>query len=430
MGSLMLRLQRNKLFKDSFWAVFGNGIGYGILLLAGILIARFLGKDLYGEYGLVKTTMFTIAAFSTFGLSYTSTRFVADYVNNYPEKVYALIRVNLTITLISSSLLALLIVLFAGALSIYLEEPSLKYTLRFLAFVTITRAISTTQNGILAGFKQFKNIAKNNIISGLSMLLLSVPLTLYFSLTGALCALAFSQIMNVILNRITLKKKLCDFNRVNDSKLYVTVLKFSLPVALQELSYSVCGWLLPLILVKYSSMGELGIYTAASQWNAIILFLPGLLYNVVLSHLSSTNRDSNTHNKILRRMLLVNVFSTLIPFVFVYIFSDFISTFYGSTFRNLPQVMEILVFTTVFAACSKVFQSELIATSRMWLLFTIRILRDVFNIFLVYILLNSYATQEDGARYVAISVLISSILYFFVHVIVNRYLKNKEGCLC
>ena len=49
------KLKNNKFFKDSFWAVFGNGMGYALLLLAGIIIARFLGKDLYWEYGFVKT---------------------------------------------------------------------------------------------------------------------------------------------------------------------------------------------------------------------------------------------------------------------------------------------------------------------------------------------------------------------------------------
>ena len=44
---------KSNFFKDSSWAVFGNGIGYGLMLLSGIIIARMLGKDLYGEYGFV-----------------------------------------------------------------------------------------------------------------------------------------------------------------------------------------------------------------------------------------------------------------------------------------------------------------------------------------------------------------------------------------
>ena len=51
--SLFIKQKINsKLFRDSFWAVFGNGIGNALMLLSGIIIARLLGKDLYGEYGI------------------------------------------------------------------------------------------------------------------------------------------------------------------------------------------------------------------------------------------------------------------------------------------------------------------------------------------------------------------------------------------
>ena len=37
-------------------------------MLAGIVIANFLGVDAYGEFGIVKTTMLYIAGFATLGL--------------------------------------------------------------------------------------------------------------------------------------------------------------------------------------------------------------------------------------------------------------------------------------------------------------------------------------------------------------------------
>ena len=40
------KLIQSKLAKDSFWAVFGNGFGNALLLLAGIIIARLFGMDL------------------------------------------------------------------------------------------------------------------------------------------------------------------------------------------------------------------------------------------------------------------------------------------------------------------------------------------------------------------------------------------------
>ena len=71
------RILQSKLLKDSFWALIGNGVGDFLLLVSGILIARFLGRDLYGEYGVVKTNMFYMAGFSTFGLVYSSTRYIS-----------------------------------------------------------------------------------------------------------------------------------------------------------------------------------------------------------------------------------------------------------------------------------------------------------------------------------------------------------------
>ena len=61
------RLKSSDLFKDSFWALAGSALGKGLSLLAGIAVARFLGKEVYGEYGTIRTTLFYIAIVSTFG---------------------------------------------------------------------------------------------------------------------------------------------------------------------------------------------------------------------------------------------------------------------------------------------------------------------------------------------------------------------------
>ena len=68
------RITNSVLARDSFWAVVGNGLGNAFLLLAGIFIARLFGKDLYGEYGVVKKKKMYYAKFDTFGLGITSTK--------------------------------------------------------------------------------------------------------------------------------------------------------------------------------------------------------------------------------------------------------------------------------------------------------------------------------------------------------------------
>lgn len=417
-------LKQSRLFKDSFWAVFGNGTGYGLLLIAGILVARFLGKDLYGEYGLIKTTMFHIAAFSTFGLGYTSTKFVAEYKKKDKTQVNIIIDDSLLITAISSIFLASLFIIFAVPLAEFLNEPKLYLSFRMLGGIIIFKAISTTQNGILAGLGEFKRIAINNVIAGVFMMGICVPLTFYWGLLGSLISLMLSQIINSIVNYYSIKAIKKQYPIIKHCNHVGPLLKYSVPVALQELSYSASQWGISLLLVKYSSFGEMGLYSAASQWNAIIMFIPGLLSNVILSHLSSYSGDKDKHKNTLKKMLIVNLLCTVIPFLVVYLLSHWITSFYGTSFDGLSNVLRISVFATIFICCSRVFQSELISIGKTWLLLCIRLVQDCTSIGLIYYFLIQY-TGIDGAYYASLALVIASILTLICYVISNMFLNRK-----
>ena len=104
---------KGQLLKDSFWAVFGNAIGKGLLLLAGIAVARFLGRDSYGEYGLIRNTILTIGIFSTFGIGYTATKFISQGMAKFPDRIFLIYHILIKITLIASIVISALIFTFA-----------------------------------------------------------------------------------------------------------------------------------------------------------------------------------------------------------------------------------------------------------------------------------------------------------------------------
>lgn len=382
--TITARLKSSTLFKDSFWAVFGNGTGNMILLLAGILIARLLGKDLYGEYGMVKTTMFYVAGFSTFGLGYTSTKFIAQYTEENPAYIRSVTISSLNITAIASLVMCLLLFCFAIPLADFINEPKLANAFRYLGLILVCRALSTTSSGIIAGYKRFKSLGINNILSGTIMLLLCVPLTYYYSVNGSLLALFLSQLSLVVLNFATIHTYLHHNNFSQQKSFTRELLVFSFPVALQELSYTICHWGTMLLLTKYASLGEVGLYTAASQWNAIIMFIPGLLSNVVLSYLSSLTSKTEEHDSMVKKMLLINFSCALIPFLVVFAFSGLIVSFYGKSFVGMQSVLNILILSTLFSCPANVFQSNLISEGRNWLLFSLRVIRDVLLISLLF----------------------------------------------
>lgn len=420
------RMLQSKLFKDSFWAVFGNGFGNALMLLAGILIARFLGKDLYGEYGVVKTTMFYIASFATFGLGFTSTKYIASSIKENPACLRSIVRSSMTITLLFSGLIAGLLLMFAPLVARFLEEENLVFPLRALAIVIVFKAITTTQIGILSGFKDFQHIAYNSLGSGLVMLALCVPLTYFFGLKGSLLSLLLSQMFNAFINYFSVRKYVRVLSGQIRKPYTREMLKFSLPVALQESSFTICHWAAILLLTKLSSIGELGLYTASVQWNSIILMIPTLLTNVVLSYLSSSANNEVQHKRNVRVMLLVNLVCTLIPFVVVYLLADLIASFYGPTFSAMSGVLRICTFSTILEATASVFKSNLLAKGCPWLLFSLRCLRDCFLVVAVYIMLISTG-GENGAMMYSWAVLGASLLFLCLLLVSSYFLYQNKN---
>ena len=416
------KILTSSLFKDSFWSVFGSGTGNFLLLLAGIFIARMLGKDLYGEYGIVKTTMFYIAVFSTFGLGYTSTKFVAEYVARDEKQLRGFISGSLKITLLFSVSLCLLLFLFAGQLALYINAPELKTSFRFLGVIIIFRALSTTGIGILAGFKEFKILGLNNIVSGLILLFFGTIFTYLGGIKGSLLALLLSQFVYMALNIIFIWRifRLLPKSKTNHEG---TLLRFSFPVAMQDFSYTLCNWMITLVLTKFASLGELGIWTAAAQWNAIVIFIPSVLTNVALSYLSGIIDDQSNQRLMVRKLLAVNFVSSFIPFVIIFLCSGYITSFYGTTFAKMQDVINLLLFSTVFESLSRVYQSNLISEGRNWLLFTLRFFRDLLILTFLFIFI-----QREPENASVLLALIHVILYItYVTILSVIYRLHIKG---
>ncbi len=402
----------SKLFSDSFWAVFGNGFGQFLLLAAGVAIARLLGKDLYGEYGIVKTNMFYMAGFATFGLVYSSTKFIAQYLNKDNSRIMGIIKASTGITALFSAIVALPIIAFSRPLAVFLEVPGLADVFRYLSLTVVFKALSSTGTGILSGLGEFRRIAVYSVLSGLLMFVLSIPLTYYWGLEGSLLTLALSQLFNAVLNYAAIYRLSRSFPNRTDSGQVRELVRFSLPVALQEISFAVCNWGAIIILTKLSSVGEVGIYSATAQWNAVILFIPGLLANVVLSHFSGSVDDEARHKRTIKDTLLMYLICTIVPFLIVWAFSGFIVSLYGPEFTQMRSVLNLLIFATIPLCCSDVFKAELLALGRPWLLFLLRLLKDVLLLSLTYCFLCWHGGLE-GAYYFAMATLISSVIFFF-----------------
>lgn len=420
------RLRKNPLFKDSFWAVSGNGIGNFLMLLSGILIARFLGKDLYGEYGIVKSTMFLMALFATFGLGDTSTKYIAEYLQRDVTQIRNIIKASLRIVFFFSGGMCLLLMVSAEALAEFAKVPHMAVAFRFLGVIIIFRALNTVGAGLLGGFKDYRRLGINNVIAGVCMISLAVPLTLTWNLNGSLIALLLSQILLCVLNLIVVSKKSQLYIGSGKQQFDREMISFSFPFALNEFVYTACSWFGTLLMTRYSSVGELGIKSAAGLWNNIILFMPGLLGNVILSYLSTTAKtDERQHSLIIRRMLLVNLVCTIIPLLVVALFSNLITQFYGPTFITMKRVLLVCILGTVFTCMTRVFQSNLMSQGKKWTAFSIRSSYNILQIVVTYIVLR--VTNGLDAAYNLAWVSFSIALFSLLLYVTEYYYALKKA---
>jgi O-antigen/teichoic acid export membrane protein len=429
LNTFIEKVNNNSLYKNSFWAVFGNGIGNFLMLLSGIFIARMLGKDLYGEYGMVKTTMYTMATFSTLAFGNTTTKFIADYIQKDLPSVKSIIKSSVWIVVLFSISTCVFLYLLSNKIALFVNEPQLADAFKFLGVLIIFRALNTLGAGLLGGFKDFKHVGINNIVAGSIMFLLCIPLTSLYSLTGAYISLITSQIVLCILNLFFVyrhQKGIQTYSNTNFSKL---LLVFSFPFALTEFIYTVTTWGGSMVVTKYASLGELGMYTACAQWNAIILFMPGLLGNVILSYLSSSASGSEKvhHHQLVKRMLLVNFLSTLLPLAIVAVAASYIAQYYGSTFVGMDSILRIGILATIFTCLSRVFDSNLMSIGKRWTAFTICSSSYIMSLIGAIILMkltngvNAAMNMTKFGLFMSVSLLIVYVVEYLI-----RYRSHKS----
>ncbi|MCG1037475.1 oligosaccharide flippase family protein [Polaribacter sargassicola] len=416
----MNKVKSNKLLQDSFWAIFGNILSKGLSLLSGVLVARFLGSEVFGQFGIIKNTLMTSAIFATFGLGYTATKYVAENKTKKNEYLGIVLKYSQLITFGFSFILAFLVFIFSNYFAKnILDEIELSLPLKVAAIYIVFNAVNTTQIGIISGYGGFKKMTKINFYVGVFTFIITTILSYFFTLYGALISLILSQIFNWFLNYKLINNYKKEYKNVTNSvvfsrKIFQEILIFSLPIALQEAIYSISSWGVNIILVTFATFSEVGVYSAAMQWNVIILFIPAILRNVILSHFSENTNNEKQKNKILKRIVLFNFLITFIPYILIVVFSGFISGFYGTSFSRMGDVLPVLVLSSVFLSMSNVYTQAYLSSSRNWEMLFLRIFRDLGILIVCYMMVSNNFKNLPSSVLVALGIVVLNFLFFII----------------
>jgi O-antigen/teichoic acid export membrane protein len=403
--------------RGMYWAMAGAVISRALMLLSSILVARLLGKTVYGELGMIQSTVGMFGVFAGFGLGLTATKYVAELKQNDPERVGRILALSTLVASFTGSLMALALWFFAPFLAEHsINAPHLAVQLRIGSVILFFSALKGSQTGALSGFEAFRVIAKINLLVGITSFPAMYFGAVFWGLKGVIWALVFNLFCNWLLNHIALRNEIM-CNNINSNikycfKEYSVLLNYSLPAALSGMIVGPVRWLCGALLVNQpDGYGEMSFFNVANHWSTAILFFPGLVSQVVLPLLSSLNNKNNEKKyiKTLKVNIILTGISTSVIVVLVIFLSPYIVMLYGEEYSKSLSVIRIMAISSIIVAMNGVIGSSIASKGKMWL-------GLIFNSMWAFVLISlAYVFIEKGfgALGLAMATLIAYISHTF-----------------
>lgn len=411
-----------RMISGAFWSMTGTALAKLIVLIAGILCAHVLGKDEYGEFGMVRSTINLFIVFGTAGFGVTLTKFVSEYRKTQQSKISGIYTSTNIFVYVIATIVTFLTVLFAEDIAtITINAPHLTTPIRLGGLLLFITTINGVQNGTLAGFEDFKSIALNTLYGSIVESILMLVGGYYYGVSGAILGYGCGFAVIYICNKISINK---NFKRNNikiqyqkpNREYFNLIFKFTLPLALSSFIVMPTFWIIRTFLVNNNGFGELAIYEAADQWRIIILFIPTAIGRIVLPILSSmSNSNTGSFWKVVNVNIYMNALISMLLAFIVIVFSEYIMGSYGKEY-NETSTLIILALSTIPSSISSIIGSSIVSRAKIWTGLSFNFFWSILMITTSY----TFIKLGYGASSIAYATLISYSVHFTIQFI---YLK-------
>jgi O-antigen/teichoic acid export membrane protein len=328
----------------------------------------------FGELAIINSTIGMFGVFAGFGLGMTATKYVAEFRTKDPARAGRIIALSSVVAFATGGLIALALFTFAPFLAAHtLAAPHLVLEFRIGALLLFFNALNGAQTGALSGFEAFKAIAYANLIRSLLSFPVMVSGVLLWRLPGAVCGLVLAAAIACLVNQWVLRN---ECRRAAVPIRYGSIASerrvlwdFSLPAFLSGAMTAPATWAANTMLVNEANgYAEMGIFNAANQWRTTLLFLPGLIGQVVVPIFASLQNVGGNRpaRRVLLGSVLTNGFCTVPVLVVLLPCSSWIMSFYGQAFSPRGAVLQVSLFSAALLAIQTPVGNLIAAFGRMW----------------------------------------------------------------
>ncbi|MBN1983699.1 MAG: oligosaccharide flippase family protein [Chitinivibrionales bacterium] len=363
-----------RIVRGALWSLSGAVITRLFSLASFVLIARVLGKEDFGKFGIIQSTIVMFGVFAGFGLGQTATKYIALYRETNPERAGRIIGMVNAFAAMTGSISAVLMFTFSPWLAERtLANPSLSPLLRISSLLLFFEAMNGAQIGVLSGLELFKTSAKISLWTAVASFCMMVAGIFWGGLAGCVWALNGRSILNWLLNQISIRQTLIRFRIPHfwwGSKNELSILwNFSFPSMLSGFMVSPTLWICNAMLVnRHDGYTQMGIFAAANSFQQMLLVLATTLSAPLLPMLSNMV-GSNTENDRLSR---INILSTWVlgsfPALLLLAIPEIGAIVFGSDFQGqeFTYTFLLVVFCSSIVIYKQGLSRVLSAHGLMW----------------------------------------------------------------
>lgn len=401
MQSKVLKFLQGRYARGIFWNGLGTLFAQGSVFLTAVLLARLMGKEVFGEWGMIQSTLLTLTSIAQVSTGLTATKYVAEFRDADKERAGRVLGLCSVLTSITGIVATVLMLISAPWVAEYmLAAPHLAVSLAISAAFVLFSVMNGYQIGALAGLESYKSISVYGALLGAAHLALSVLGALFGGLHGALAGIAVSALLRwgvygLVLHREINKQGITIQRKEGIRERYV-LNRFALPAALSGLTTMPAVWMGNVFLVQQpNGYAEMGIYSAAMTLRTIVLLLPTLLNGVALTLINSHKgaNDKPAFKAAFFLNLKITTVAALTGAIALWLFGESLLKAFGSNFAqgNASYIILLMSISVVFEAIGIAVYQLIQSHEKMWLsFFAIALPRDVLIVVSAYFLTQHY----------------------------------------
>lgn len=282
------------------WSTLGTVASQGSTLVVSVVAANVLGREVYGAYAIVLSTVATLSNISQLGMGYTATKFVAELRETDKARAGRVLGLGTLVSGASAGLAALGLALGASTLaSEGYKAPQLAPALAIAAGVVLFAVVNGFLVGALCGLEAFRAAGYAGAASGAFYVAICLIGMHLGGLHGLLAGMAVSGMAQWALLRRCLTAACARQGiRITATGLraeWPLLSRFAIPAMIGGASFMAATWAANTLLVRQEAgLSQFALLSAATSFWTALVFLPSIINNVGMAMLNN-RRAAGAH---------------------------------------------------------------------------------------------------------------------------------------